>query len=1107
MHSAIRTAAAIVAVLALTSMVLHRFARGGWRIAAVPVAVAMLVGGASVAPSFADAPAGYAISGTVSLGYQSTAAAAPAAGVVVSYQIHTLSGWSSALGTVPTDSTGAYQIPALADGTYLIHFHYTGSGDYQDLYYSRSAFISGAQLVTVQSVPVQLANVGLPEPQSFGGTVSLAPSGATAGSGAVTLTATYDDADQSKTLPAGTTTTDASGHYEFTNLPESGHYEVSAVYNGPPTYFAISNKPVVSALGAPIRDVNLVLTRSFSLTGHIDLGTAGHSAGDGEIQVQVVNSSTGQVVDSVNTQANGNFAAVGLAPGTYLVNLHYTGTGDYPDLTVSSDGSCAGSCTFTITNSDATLSAVMPMGNGISGVITGTDGRTLSGLTVDATRVDPTTRSPLDYFSTATGADGSYAFRDLPNGSYELNFVDNSGNYLDQTYNNQPLYNDPSEPDLVALAPGTYFAHLDPVLQQLGIIAGTIQVVGGYAPANINGLVEVELETFNATSQEYEISPNEGPVTATFLADGSITYVVPALVPGNYKLRFVSNADGRSGAEVSPVITVVAGHAASYNAIIQTAIVPPPAFGAIDTAVVSPGQLTMTGWALAPGWGDAVFMLVQVDGVFQSGSVLADGYKAGLSAAFPGETDQHGFTVTLNSLPPGTHTVCVEPDYQWSYPGTPMCRTLTVLAGSPIGVIDSATAGPGTITVQGWAFDPDTTNAVSVNVTLDGVPAGTVVANGVKAGLGTAFPAYGDDHGYTVNLTGVTGGSHTVCIVGVNVSSGSNGAPWCRPVSIPTGPPIGVIDSATVSAGASTISGWMLDPDAVGPVSVGVTIDGAVGGTVVADGAKSGLGVAFPGYGDNHGYSVSLTGLSGGNHTVCVSGVNVGSGSNGVPICKTVLVPTGSPYGVIDHTAVTAGTVAVDGWMIDPDTASAITVNATLDGHAASSATAGGVKLGLGAAFPGYGDNHDYTVLLSGLSAGSHTLCVYGVNVGPGSSGTPICRSIVVASGPPFGVIDTLTVSAGLITATGWMLDPDTASAIQVNVKIDGTAVGQVPASGVKAGLDAAFPGYGDDHDYSFTTPGVALPGMHQVCVQGVNVGGGVNGAWLCQTIAVTATS
>jgi hypothetical protein len=320
------------------------------------------------------------------------------------------------------------------------------------------------------------------------------------------------------------------------------------------------------------------------------------------------------------------------------------------------------------------------------------------------------------------------------------------------------------------------------------------------------------------------------------------------------------------------------------------------------------------------------------------------------------------------------------------------------MSGAPLGVIDTATTGPGTVAIQGWAFDPDSTAAITVNVTLDGVADGFVTANGAKTGLDAAFPGYGDNHDFTANLTGVTGGAHTVCIVGVNVGAGANSAPICRIVHLPTGSPMGVIDTVSSAAGAVTVTGWMFDPDTANAISVNATLDGAVVQTVVANGLKTGLNAVFPGYGDNHDYTVSLTGVTGGTHSVCVIGLNVYGGVNSAPICRTITVLSGAPLGVIDTAVAGPGTITLQGWAFDPDSTAAITVNITLDGQADGHVTADGLKTGLNAVFPGYGDNHDFTANLAGVTGGAHTVCIVGVDIGPGANSSPICRTLVAPS-------------------------------------------------------------------------------------------------------------
>ena len=56
---------------------------------------------------------------------------------------------------------------------------------------------------------------------------------------------------------------------------------------------------------------------------------------------------------------------------------------------------------------------------------------------------------------------------------------------------------------------------------------------------------------------------------------------------------------------------------------------------------------------------------------------------------------------------------------------------------------------------------------------------------------------------------------------------------------------------------------------------------------------------------------------------------------------------------------------------------------------------AGVSRADIGAAFPGYGDNHGFAGTAGGLAPGPHTVCAYGINAaGPGGNTTLGCASV-----------------------------------------------------------------------------------------------------------------
>ena len=220
-------------------------------------------------------------------------------------------------------------------------------------------------------------------------------------------------------------------------------------------------------------------------------------------------------------------------------------------------------------------------------------------------------------------------------------------------------------------------------------------------------------------------------------------------------------------------------------------------------------------------------------------------------------------------------------------------------AGSPFGSLDVATPDIGTVTVSGWAIDPDTAGAPLVQVSIDGVVS-TATASNARPDVAAVFPGYGSRHGWTVQLV-ASPGPHTVCAAAVNVGAGSNTLLSCRSVVVLQGPPFGALDVAAAGIASVNVAGWVIDPDTSDPVQVHVYVDGAAM-ALVADGSRPDVAAAFPGYGPSHGYAASF-GASPGAHTVCAYGINVGAGANSLLGCRTVTVTGGSPIGSLDAVA------------------------------------------------------------------------------------------------------------------------------------------------------------------------------------------------------------
>jgi len=246
------------------------------------------------------------------------------------------------------------------------------------------------------------------------------------------------------------------------------------------------------------------------------------------------------------------------------------------------------------------------------------------------------------------------------------------------------------------------------------------------------------------------------------------------------------------------------------------------------------------------------------------------------------------------------------------------------LGRSPIGRVDATTGLPGAVAVSGWSLDPDTGNSISVHIYIDQFSVART-ANLERIDVGNAYPGYGPDHGFSETLAALPG-LHTVCVYGINAGPGAHSLLGCAAVtvlpssptptptptplpspsptpspspspSVPPLPPVpelgrvpfGVIEDVSATAGLVTVSGWAIDPDTTGPVSVHVHVDGwSV--AIPADINRNDVAAAYPAYGGRHAYSTTVAAAPG-VRTVCVYAINSGPGGNAVLGCRTVTVP------------------------------------------------------------------------------------------------------------------------------------------------------------------------------------------------------------------------
>jgi GH25 family lysozyme M1 (1,4-beta-N-acetylmuramidase) len=451
-------------------------------------------------------------------------------------------------------------------------------------------------------------------------------------------------------------------------------------------------------------------------------------------------------------------------------------------------------------------------------------------------------------------------------------------------------------------------------------------------------------------------------------------------------------------------------------------------------------------------------------------------------------------------------------DMNWFMTGSDGLARMTVEgASNPHGSLDLAAGGRGTITVGGWALDPDAAASLNVHVYVDGVAQRAAYADGDRPDVGAAYPGAGAAHGFTTEVPNISGGAHQVCVWAINIGPGTNAVIGCSTVNVVSAQPFGALDRVAGGFGSIELAGWAVDPDTPAAVPIHVYVDGVGRANTPADASRPDVSAAIAGVGPAHGFSISIPDVAAGNRTVCAYAINIaGQGTNEPLGCRTVWVNGGAPIGALSSVSAGPGSIRMTGWAIDPDTAASIPVHLYVDG-VSHPGLADVERPGLDAMFTGFGSRHGYDMTLAGLAAGDHRVCAYGINVaGPQDNAFLACRDVHVFAGDPLGVVDSIvplparTGADGSVTAQGWTIDPDTTAATDVHVYVDGRYRSAAPADRARPDLLAsAVGGYGAGHGYTATVSGVTR-GAHSVCVYALNgAGAGTNPLLACRVVTV----
>lgn len=319
--------------------------------------------------------------------------------------------------------------------------------------------------------------------------------------------------------------------------------------------------------------------------------------------------------------------------------------------------------------------------------------------------------------------------------------------------------------------------------------------------------------------------------------------------------------------------------------------------GRLDSASVPGPALRVAGWAYDPDNRSAALQIhiydKSPDGSTTTAIVTANTSRPDVGGANPGVGDLHGFDAKIPISGRGLHSVCAYGINVGQGTGNPLLGCVSVRVGNPVGTIDSIKIANGQAILSGWTADPALpSQATSVHL-YDTSAAGTVgysgfVANQTRADVGAAYPGAGYQHGYSASVPLRTSGAHEICAFAIAVIPGGNTLLGCRTVS----DSFGRLDTVSAAGNSINVRGWAIDPNqATTAIQVHVYVsgpNGRKGYSISANGARADVGRAYPGTGNQHGYTGAVVAEGKGAYLVCAYAI----GSVGNPLigCQNIVV-------------------------------------------------------------------------------------------------------------------------------------------------------------------------------------------------------------------------
>jgi len=632
-----------------------------------------------------------------------------------------------------SDENGSYRFSGLEAGRYTVGFRAPEGSNLIGEYWEDVADREDATVIDAKPGD-EIA--GINAVLSIGATVS----GRVIGAGGTPVAGVDVSVSPYEGGSSHGATTSADGRWEVIGI-EPGTYRV--YFDAPASTSLIDEwwddareyseaTSVVVEAGATVTDIDAALAVGGSISGTVR--SASGVLKDVQVTVSVKDASG--FLDyrgSTVTDDSGRYTLGGLEPGNYVVGF----TPDSSDNLVpewwKDAASSADATVIAIIGGAARtgIDATLAKGATLSGTVTGPDGKPVRGVRINLETVDGKwTR----WSAAETGADGKWAARGLPAGTYLVSFETEWDSPLLSEWWNDAL--DRAKATQIKLAAGATVSSVNAKLAKGASLSGTVTSASG---AVKDGRVTAYLKTADGWTYGRDA-----------ITDAQGRYLIAGLLPGTYALRF-DGADGQNLVREwwnDKPTRATADTITLTGATAKTKVDAKLATGATISGTVTAPAGTSLGWAsvaalrkLSSGWEQVGYGSVNENGSYTIVGLGAGTYTLRFEGEAPTYTSEWWkdkiteATATTFSVAAGTAYAGY--DATLAKPVASSRPTLggTVKVGSTLKIASGTWQKGAALTYRWYVNGEPISGATSATYTLPGTTAGKWVVGEVTGSL------------------------------------------------------------------------------------------------------------------------------------------------------------------------------------------------------------------------------------------------------------------------------------------------------------------------------------------------------------------------------------